>query len=124
MWASAEKVAMWWTYWPTPWMFLAPLMMLACMAGMFFMMRAMHGGHHRPTAAGVWPTGMNLGPHVAARAPERQSAFEEYRAETLRRLDDEQKDFQDFLGRLRTAKDRAEFEQFMADRRTRTSSPA
>ncbi|PTM41390.1 DUF2852 domain-containing protein [Bosea sp. 124] len=44
-------------------------------------------------------------------------AFDEYRAETLRRLEDEQKEFQDFLGRLRMARDKAEFDQFMADRR-------
>lgn len=44
-------------------------------------------------------------------------AFDEYRAETLRRLEDEQREFQDFLGRLRMAKDKAEFDQFMADRR-------
>ncbi len=45
------------------------------------------------------------------------TAFDEYRAETLRRLEDEQKEFMDFLDRLRQAKDRAEFEQFMAERR-------
>ena len=44
-------------------------------------------------------------------------AFDDYRAETLRRLEDEQREFQDFLARLREAKDKAEFDQFMADRR-------
>jgi hypothetical protein len=44
-------------------------------------------------------------------------AFDEYRAETLRRLEDEQREFHDFLGRLRMARDKAEFDQFMADRR-------
>ena len=44
-------------------------------------------------------------------------AFDEYRSETLRRLEDEQREFQEFLGRLREAKDKAEFDQFMADRR-------
>ena len=43
-------------------------------------------------------------------------AFDEYRAETLRRLEEEQKEFQDFLGRLRMAKDKAEFDQFMQNR--------
>ena len=38
-------------------------------------------------------------------------AFDEYRAETLRRLEEEQKEFFDFLGRLRQAKDKAEFDQ-------------
>jgi hypothetical protein len=49
-------------------------------------------------------------------------AFDEYREETLRRLEEEQREFQDFLARLRMAKDKAEFDQFMAERRTRTGS--
>ncbi|HEY1361387.1 MAG TPA: DUF2852 domain-containing protein [Xanthobacteraceae bacterium] len=44
-------------------------------------------------------------------------AFDEYRAETLRRLEEEQREFRDFLARLRMAKDKAEFDQFMAERR-------
>jgi len=44
-------------------------------------------------------------------------AFDEYRAETLRRLEDEQREFLEFLERLRHAKDKAEFDQFMAERR-------
>ena len=44
-------------------------------------------------------------------------AFDEYRSETLRRLEDEQKEFVDYLERLRQAKDKSEFDQFMADRR-------
>lgn len=50
-------------------------------------------------------------------------AFDEYRAETLRRLEEEQREFRDFLGRLRMAKDKAEFDQFMAERRNRPPSP-
>ena len=46
-------------------------------------------------------------------------AFDDYRAETLRRLEEEQREFKDFLARLRFAKDRAEFDQFMAERRQR-----
>lgn len=45
------------------------------------------------------------------------AAFDEYRSDTLRRLEDEEKEFHDFLARLRQAKDRAEFDQFMTDRR-------
>jgi len=44
-------------------------------------------------------------------------AFDEYRTETIRRLEDEQKEFNGFLDRLRFAKDKAEFDQFMAERR-------
>lgn len=43
-------------------------------------------------------------------------AFDEYREETLKRLEDEAKEFQAFLKRLRHAKDKAEFDQFMAER--------
>ena len=46
-------------------------------------------------------------------------AFDDYRSETLRRLEEEQREFKDFLARLRFAKDRAEFDQFMAERRQR-----
>ncbi len=46
-------------------------------------------------------------------------AFDDYRAETLRRLEEEQREFRDFLERLRAAKDKAEFDQFMAERRNR-----
>ncbi len=46
-------------------------------------------------------------------------AFDEYREETLRKLDEEQREFRDFLDRLRAARDRAEFDQFMNERRNR-----
>jgi hypothetical protein len=51
------------------------------------------------------------------------AAFDEYRSETLRRLEDEQRDFLEFLNRLRQAKDKAEFDQFMADRGRRHDAP-
>ena len=50
--------------------------------------------------------------------------FDEYREETLRRLEEEADEFQTFLARLRKAKDKAEFDQFMADRRGGASSTA
>ena len=50
-------------------------------------------------------------------------AFDEYRSETLRRLEEEQREFRDFLDRLRMAKDKAEFDQFMAERRHRPEEP-
>ncbi len=52
------------------------------------------------------------------------AAFDEYRAETLRRLEEEQQEFKGFLERLRVAKDRAEFDAFMADRRRRDEPQA
>lgn len=50
-------------------------------------------------------------------------AFDEYRAETLRRLEEEQRQFREFLDRLRHAKDKAEFDQFMAEMRGRSEGP-
>ena len=47
------------------------------------------------------------------------SAFDEYRNDTLRRLEEEQREFKDFLERLRFAKDKTEFDAFMAERRNR-----
>ena len=49
-------------------------------------------------------------------------AFDDYRAETLQRLEDEQREFQEFLRRLRMAKDKQEFDQFMDERRGRSSA--
>ncbi len=51
------------------------------------------------------------------------AAFDDYRAETLRRLEEEQQQFRDYLERLRRAKDKAEFDQFMADRRNASPAP-
>lgn len=45
------------------------------------------------------------------------SAFDDYREETLRRLEDEQGAFEAFLTRLRQAKDKTEFDLFMEERR-------
>ena len=44
------------------------------------------------------------------------TAFDAYKADTLRRLEQEQNDFEAFLERLREAKDKSEFDQFMDDR--------
>ena len=53
----------------------------------------------------------------AGRAGSGNRAFDEYRAETLRRLEDEEKEFREFLNQLRFAKDKAEFDDFLANRR-------
>ncbi len=44
------------------------------------------------------------------------AAFDAYKADTLKRLEDEQAAFGAFLDRLREAKDKAEFDAFMEDR--------
>jgi Protein of unknown function (DUF2852) len=74
---------------------------------------------------GCWKRGAGRGPgrwyHYGdgsrSRGSSGNSAFDEYREETLRRLEEEQAEFHNFLDRLRQAKDKAEFDQFMAERR-------
>ncbi|MFP7675171.1 DUF2852 domain-containing protein [Marivita sp. S0852] len=44
------------------------------------------------------------------------TAFDAYKNETLRRLEEEQENFEAFLERLREAKDKSEFDQFMDER--------
>jgi hypothetical protein len=63
------------------------------------------------------------GQRPAAPPPSGNRAFDEYRAETLRRLEEEQKEFVEYLERLRRAKDKSEFDQFMAERRNTPRPP-
>jgi len=132
---------MWWNhaswsgeYWPMPWMFFGPIIMIlfivTCVAILLFVLRgAVYRNHAMGGVAGTMScceTG--LGPSFErAAAPDRKSgdlprtngspAFDEYRAETLRRLEREQGEFQEFVEHLRAAKDKAEFDQFIAERR-------
>ncbi|MCB6176911.1 DUF2852 domain-containing protein [Rhodobacter sp. Har01] len=52
----------------------------------------------------------------AAFRPSGNAAFDAYKADTLRRLEDEQEAFETFLQRLRESKDKKEFDSFMEDR--------
>lgn len=52
------------------------------------------------------------------------AAFDAYKEDTLRRLEEEQQAFEDFLRRLREAKDKAEFDQFMDERSRRNGTDA
>jgi len=72
-----------------------------------------HGTERMREAAQWWRQQPSSGNH----------AFDEYRAETLRRLEEEQREFREFLDRLRFARDKTEFDQFMAERRARPASP-
>ena len=69
----------------------------------------------------LWSGRMGCWKHIRKNARRASStgnsAFDDYREETLRRLQEEQSDFEGFMERLRRAKDKAEFDQFMNDRR-------
>ncbi len=70
----------------------------------------------------IWSKGMfngkrkKCGNIQAAMKSSGNAAFDAYKADTLRRLEEEQDSFETFLQRLRHAKDKAEFDQFMAER--------
>ena len=71
----------------------------------------------------IWSGRMGCGKHSWKRkhgrldaGPTGNAAFDDYRAETLRRLEEEQTAFVSFLEQLRRAKDKAEFDQFMSER--------
>lgn len=49
-------------------------------------------------------------------------AFDDYREETLRRMDEEAREFQTFVDQLRKARDREEFERYMSQRGSRGPS--
>ena len=48
------------------------------------------------------------------------AAFDAYKADTLRRLEEEQQQFEAFMDRLRAAKDQSEFDEFIKDRSRKT----
>ncbi|MCH2096556.1 MAG: DUF2852 domain-containing protein [Rhodobacteraceae bacterium] len=59
----------------------------------------------------------------SALKPSGNSTFDAYKQETLRRLTEEQDNFEAFLRRLRAAKDKAEFDQFMDERAREAEAP-
>lgn len=117
-WIAATVLAFW-AFWPLG---------LALLAFLAFSGRLRCCG---PNGAGRWHNmaeraggGWCGGRGRWGRAPSSgNSAFDDYRAETLRRLEEEQEEFVAFLERLRRAKDKAEFDQFMAERRNRPHEP-
>jgi Protein of unknown function (DUF2852) len=120
---------MWWNaYGPMPWMFFAPVMMtlfVAVFAGALFLLVRGAMRYRQTEGAVGWDIGCCGPAHAQADHDAKpgspvgsHSAFDAYRAHTLKRLEQEQGEFQDFLTRLRTAKDQAEFDQFMSERRS------
>lgn len=70
---------------------------------------------HGQDPARAW-TGDWSRPDHAAFRPTGNAAFDTYKADTLKRLEEEQEAFEAFLDRLRQAKDKSEFDTFMDDR--------
>jgi hypothetical protein len=100
---AAVCIALFWLAWPV---------MLLVFAAMAWRAQARR-----------WPGG----PQARTERPEAarsnqhsgNNAFDEYRSETLRRMDEERQKFSEFLEGLRKAKDREAFDRFMSERRGR-----
>jgi Protein of unknown function (DUF2852) len=110
----ALMVLSFFVYWPLGLAILAYLIWSRRMSGCGYAREWRMNAERMSEAARRWcPPGFR---------PSGNWAFDEYRAETLRRLEEEQREFREFLARLRRARDKAEFDQFMADRRGRNGS--
>jgi hypothetical protein len=106
-----------WFFWPLG---LAALIYLSCSGRMRAWKHEARAWKHE--SRGRWYNAQGGGGWNCRNDRGRTSgnaAFDEYRRETLRRLEEEQKEFEEYLDRLRAAKDKAEFDQFMAERRGR-----
>ncbi len=108
-WVLATVVAFW-VFWPLG---LATLAYLAW-TGRLKTLATSGATGGAAGAPGKW---FNLRTDGPASGGSGNKAFDDYRAETLRRLEEEQREFVDYLDRLRRARDKSEFDGFMAERR-------
>ena len=112
-WVAAIVLAFW-TFWPAG---------LAVLGFVAFTGRLREWRSEMP---GVWSNkrARTWRAHMRTASSSGNRAFDEYRDETIQRLEEEQREFVEYLEKLRQARDRAEFDQFMADRRTRPQPAA
>jgi hypothetical protein len=68
---------------------------------------------------GLPASGLGFGGRSSCTPSSGNQAFDNYRSEALSRLEEEQREFHAYLERLRKARDKAEFDAFMAERRQR-----
>jgi len=88
------------------------LVMIVCIAGMFFTMRV---GTVHHSSAEIGPIGLSFG--LARNSRESPTRFAKYRHRTLSRSDQEQREFQELIDPLRTANGKAKSDRLMAERR-------
>ncbi|MBI1492077.1 DUF2852 domain-containing protein [Halocynthiibacter styelae] len=81
----------------------------------------------------IWSKRMFSGSCASSRRPHKRrhgfhssgnTAFDTYKADTIARLEDEQRAFEDFMIRLREARDKTEFDDFLDDRARRAKEEA
>jgi biopolymer transport protein ExbB/TolQ len=115
-----------WVAWAAMWLvvvlfWLAWPLTLLVVAAIAWRAQARYWRRVDQTSTVVGSTARTPAPRAETQ-PSENRAFEEYRAETLRRLDEERAKFGEYLERLRKSKDREAFDSFIAERRTRLSA--
>lgn len=89
--------------------------------GLLVLFYILSGGDMADTfnRAKSWVSGLGSGQSYSASG---NATFDQYREDTLRRMEDEQQAFGDFMERLKRARDKEEFERFMNERRAQKES--
>jgi len=88
----------------------------------FILMTGRFSGKTCRARAGFGPR-FGRGYAFHAMRPTGNAAFDTYRADMLSRLEREQDEFEAFLARLREARDKAEFDQYMEERARAAAAP-
>jgi ABC-type multidrug transport system fused ATPase/permease subunit len=104
-----------WLFWAVAWVVVWAVVMLAWPLAFLLAGVMLWRGLMRRSQHSVGPRAQPAGRNGAFR----NSAFEDYRRETMMRLDEEHGKFREFLQRLRRSRDKQEFDAFMAGRRGR-----
>lgn len=110
-----------WLFWAIAWVVVWAIVMLAWPVALVLagaaVLRAIF--RRRRHARGRAPAFAHMRRDEKETAP--NSAFDDYREQTLRRLDEEREKFREFLEERRRSKDKEAFDRFVADRRARLS---
>ncbi len=118
LWRIAAVVVSFYFWWPVGLLVLGFLLFSGGLRPMMCMGAGRwHNMEHRRQRRG------GQGPGGFCGRASGNKAFDEYREQTLQRLEEEQREFQEYLERLRQARDKAEFDQFMAERRNGPAAP-
>ena len=75
---------------------------------------------HQGARSGLYPIGRNQFYRAQSTG---NAAFDAYRDETLKRLEDEHREFMEYMKRLREARDKTEFDAFLNERREAADRP-
>ncbi len=118
-------LTLFWLFWAVAWVVVWAIALLfwpvALLIAGWVLWRALMRGPRRSVGAQAARNGRPAAP--SRKGAFRHGAFEEYRQETIARLEEERQNFREFLERRRRSRDKQEFDTFMAGRRGRPAIP-